>query len=176
MEDLIREWGYIVLFLYSFGGGFVALAVAGVLSFSGDMNLYISMIVAGVANFLGDQFLFYLTIFNKDLTDGILKNYRRKIAYTKLLLKKYGSIAIFIQKYIYGVKTLIPIVIGLAKYDAKKFIIFNFLATIVWAVVVGYVSFTLGEVLLTLNDEYKYYIIGFVVAVILGVSQFMKRI
>jgi membrane protein DedA with SNARE-associated domain len=134
------------------------------------------MIVAGVANFLGDQFLFYLTVFNKDLTDGILKNYRRKIAYTKLLLKKFGWVAIFLQKYIYGVKTLIPIVIGLAKYDAKKFIIFNFLATIVWAVVVGYVSFTLGEVLLTLNDEFKYYIIGFVVAVILGVSQFMKRI
>ena len=27
MEDLIRDWGYIILFLYSFGGGFLALAV-----------------------------------------------------------------------------------------------------------------------------------------------------
>jgi len=176
MEELIREWGYIVLFLYSFGGGFVALVVAGVLSFSGELNLYISMIVAGIANFLGDQFLFYLTVFNKDMTDGILKNYRRKIAYTKLLLKKFGWVAIFLQKYIYGVKTLIPIVIGLAKYDSKKFLIFNLLATIVWAVVIGYTSFTLGEVLLSLNDEFKYYIIGFVVVIIIAISQFMKKI
>ena len=37
MEELIRDWGYIVLFLYSFGGGFLALAVAGVLSYSGEL-------------------------------------------------------------------------------------------------------------------------------------------
>jgi hypothetical protein len=39
MEDFIRDWGYIALFLYSFGGGFLGLAVAGVLSFAGDLNI-----------------------------------------------------------------------------------------------------------------------------------------
>ena len=42
MEDLIRDWGYIILFLYSFGGGFLALVVAGILSFSGELNTGLS--------------------------------------------------------------------------------------------------------------------------------------
>lgn len=60
MEELIKDWGYIALFAYSFGGGFVGLVVAGVLSYAGDLNIYISILVAGVSNFLGDQFLFTL--------------------------------------------------------------------------------------------------------------------
>ena len=33
MEQLIQDWGYVALFLYSFGGGFVGLIFAGVLSY-----------------------------------------------------------------------------------------------------------------------------------------------
>ena len=59
MEDFIRDWGYIALFLYSFGGGFLGLAVAGVLSFAGDLNIYISVLVVYLSNFVGSQFLFF---------------------------------------------------------------------------------------------------------------------
>ena len=66
MEDFIRDQGYIALFLYSFGGGFLGLAVAGVLSFAGDLNIYISILVAVLSNFVGSQFLFFLAIKNKN--------------------------------------------------------------------------------------------------------------
>ena len=65
MESFIQDWGYIALALYSFGGGMVALAIAGVLSFNGDLNIYISIIVAVVANIAGDQFLFYMARMQK---------------------------------------------------------------------------------------------------------------
>ena len=40
MEDMLTNletYGYIVLFLYSFGGGFIALMGAGVLSYTGHI-------------------------------------------------------------------------------------------------------------------------------------------
>ncbi len=46
MEQFIQDWGYIALFLYSFGGGFLALAIAGAFSFDGTLNIYITVIVA----------------------------------------------------------------------------------------------------------------------------------
>ncbi|MDY0365731.1 MAG: DedA family protein [Arcobacteraceae bacterium] len=176
MEDLIRDWGYIVLFLYSFGGGFVALAAAGVLSFSGELNIFISIAVAVIANFLGDQFLFYMARYNKHFAKDIMKKYGRKVAYTHLLMRKYGNIAIFIQKYIYGVKTLIPLAIGLTKYDAQKFMFYNVFASILWGIVVGGVSYMLGNVVLTYAEDYKYIGVALIVAIIISVSYLYKKI
>ena len=175
MEDLIRDWGYIVLFLYSFGGGFLALAVAGVLSYAGDLNIYVTLIVAGSANFIGDQFLFFLARNNKAYAKQMMGKHQRKIALAHLMMRKYGSIVVFLQKYIYGIKTLIPLAMGLTKYDGRKFTLFNFLATIIWTLVVGIVSYMLGELVYTYVDEFKTYGIAFVVLILVLISYYFKK-
>ena len=176
MEELIRDWGYIVLFLYSFGGGFLALAVAGVLSYSGELNLGLVLFVAGVANFIGDQFLFTVARKNKEQAKEMMKKHKRKIAMAHLLMRKYGSWVIFIQKYIYGIKTLIPLAMGLTKYDIKKFMIFNIFATIIWSLIVGISAYMLGELVYTYIEEFKTYGIIFIVFVLLLISYFLKKI
>ena len=176
MEDLIKECGYIILFLYSFGGGFLALAVAGVLSYSGDLNIYVAMVVAGSANFIGDQFLFLLARNNKSYAKQLMGKHQRKIALSHLMMRKYGSVVIFLQKYIYGIKTLIPLAMGLTKYDAKKFMFFNIFATILWTLVIGIVSYMLGEVVLSYVDEFKTYGIIFVVVILVTISYIFQKI
>lgn len=176
MEDLIREWGYVILFLYSFGGGFLALAVAGILSYSGELNLFASMVIAGTSNFLGDQFLFYMARTNKHFAKDTMKKYGRKVAYSHILMRRYGSFTIFLQKYIYGIKTLIPLAIGLTKYSSSRFMFYNVFATIIWAVVVGGIAYMLGEAVLQYADEYKYYGLGILALLLLGVSYLFKRI
>jgi len=41
-----------------------------------------------------------------------MKNHRRKFALSNLLVKRYGDFSVFLQKFIYGVKTLVPIAMG----------------------------------------------------------------
>lgn len=176
MEDLIRDWGYIALFAYSFGGGFVGLVFAGVLSYAGDLNLYISILVAGVANFLGDQFLFFLARKNKSYAKDMMSKYGRKIALAHIMMRRYGSFVVFIQKYIYGIKTLIPLAMGLTKYSAVKFTIFNVIATMLWGLIVGYASYTAGEFILSSADDFKYIGLGIVAVILLSVSYYFKKI
>ena len=176
MEDIIRDWGYLALFLYSFGGGFVGLVVAGVLSYSGDLNIYISILVAGISNFLGDQFLFFIARKNKNYAKDMMKKYGRKIALAHLLMRKYGSFVIFVQKYIYGIKTLVPLAMGITKYSAIKFSIFNALAAVLWACVIGYASFTAGEYILSLGEDFKYVGLFTIVLIILIISYVFKKI
>ena len=67
--------------------------------------------------------------------------HRRKVAYSKILIKKYGVLAIFIQKFIYGVKTVVPIIFGITNYNFKKFAFFNVFASILWSSSVGLIIF-----------------------------------
>ena len=123
----------------------LALIGAGILSSMGKMDITTSILIATVANAVGDNLLFYLARTNKETVQKYLKKHRRKIAWTNLLMRRYGWMAVFLQKYIYGVKTLVPIVMGLTKYDLKKFTILNIPASIVWGLVVGLVSYYFSD-------------------------------
>ena len=150
MEDTfgnLETYGYIGLFLYSLGGGFIALVGAGVLSFMGKMDLTLSITIAFFANALGDMMLLYMARYQKSMMMEGLKQHRRKLALAHIMMKKNGSWIILFQKFIYGIKTLIPIAIGLTKYDIKKFAILNVLSAGIWALVFGFGSYYSGEVL-----------------------------
>ncbi len=148
----LATYGYVLLFLYSLGGGFVALMAAGVLSYLGKMDLATSIAVAFIANFIGDALLFYMGRYHKSDMMSYLHKHKRKLALSHLLMKKHGSWIIIIQKYVYGIKTLIPIAIGLTKYDFTKFNILNAIAAALWAVTVGYGSFLAGDALTSAYD------------------------
>jgi len=175
MESFIHDWGYIALFLYSFGGGMLALAIAGVFSVTGDLNIYYAIAVAVVSNFIGDQFLFLIARNNKSYAKSMMSKWGRKIALTHLLMRKYGVWILFIKKYIYGIKTLVPLAMGLTKFSFQKFTLYNLLASIVWGVVVGSISYFMGQIFLDSLEEYKN--IGMVTLILLFIIifQIFKR-
>ncbi|WP_263832584.1 DedA family protein [Sulfurospirillum oryzae] len=151
MEDILSSlstYGYIILFAYSFGGGMIAIIAAGVLSYAGKMDLTTSIVVAAFANAIGSTFLFYMGRYNKKALIPYIKAHRRKLALSHILMKKYGDKIIFIQKFIYGLKTLVPMTIGLTKYPQTKFHIINTISAILWAVILGIGSFRAGELLM----------------------------
>ena len=175
MESFIQDWGYIALFLYSFGGGFLALAIAGVFSFTGELNIYYVILVASLSNFIGDQFLFLIARNNKDYAKSMMSKWGRKIALTHLLMRKYGVWILFIKKYIYGIKTLVPLAMGLTKFDFQKFTFYNLLASFVWGVVVGTISYYLGQIFIDSLEEYKNVGIIILVLLFILIFQIFKR-
>ncbi len=154
MQDVLNSlstYGYIILFIYSLGGGMVALIAAGALSYSGQMDLSMSILVAFVANAIGDSLLFYISRYNKYQMMPYLKKHRRKLALSHILMKKYGDKIIFFQKFVYGIKTLIPIAIGFTKYSAFKFNILNIISAAIWSLAVAIISYKAGETLVNIS-------------------------
>ena len=130
---LLKRYGYVILFAWGMLEGEAGLIMAGLLSHSGDMNLYFAIFIAGLGGFAGDQVYFYIGRFNKSYVHKKFKSQRRKFAYAHILLKKYGWPIIFVQRYMYGMRTVIPISIGLTRYDAKMFAFINILSAWLWA-------------------------------------------
>ena len=166
MEALFVEWmkefGYIILFVWSMLEGESGLIMAGLLSHTGDMNLFIAIFVAGLGGFAGDQVYFYIGRFNKKYVYKKLKGQRRKLALAHLLLKKYGWPIIFMQRYMYGLRTIIPISIGLTRYDAKTFAIINLISAWCWGALTILPAWYFGqEILIILHwaKEHWYFAI-----------------
>ncbi len=145
---LLKEYGYIILFFWSIFEGETGLVMAGILSHTGDMNLFLAIVVAAFGGFIGDQIYFYLGRWNKEWILKEFHKHKRKFAKARLLLRKYGGWVIFFQRFIYGMRTIIPMTIGLIGYDAKKFAIINLLSAFVWASLTIIPSYYFGDELL----------------------------
>lgn len=148
LENLSQSlglWGYAILFFYSLGGGIIALLAAGILSSVGGLNLALCIFVAALSNFIGSSGLFFLSRFQKHEVLRLFKKHRRKLALSHIWIKKYDFWVIFIHKYIYGIKTLIPLVVGFSKYSAARFALLNALSCILWGALGGALGFLLGD-------------------------------
>jgi len=148
--EWLKEYGYIVLFVWSILEGEMGLVMAGILSHTGDMSLPLSIAVAGFGGFVGDQIYFYIGRFNKSYIHDKLRSQRRKFAIAHVLLKKYGWPIIFVQRYMYGMRTVIPMAIGLTKYSARHFAFINFISAIFWATMTIIPAYFYGDELLNL--------------------------
>ena len=116
--------------------------------------------------------------FGKKEVHTYLKKHRRKLAYSHILIKKYGIAVIFIQKFIYGVKTLVPIAIGLTKYNIKPFAFYNFFASMVFATVFLSIGFVGGEAVIVFANKfpnYPYFAPAILLVVILSLNMFLNK-
>lgn len=169
--ESIKEYGYIILFFWSILEGESGLVMAGLLSHTGDMNLFLAISIAGLGGFAGDQLYFYIGRFNKSYVHRKLKQQKRKLALAHLLLKKHGWPIIFLQRYLYGLRTIIPIAIGLTGYSAKKYALINLIAAWCWSSVIILPVWYFGNEILsviTYGREHWYFALP-LVAILIGI-------
>ena len=178
MEELLITWmqsyGYAILFFWSILEGESGLVMAGLLSHTGDMHLFTAIFIAGLGGFAGDQLYFYIGRFNKSYVHRTLKKQRRKFALAHLLLKKHGWPIIFLQRYLYGLRTIIPIAIGLTGYSAQKYALINLVAAWCWAAVIIVPVWYFGNEILSVIQyarEHWYLALPFV-GIFIGVAYY----
>ena len=177
LVNLLKQYGYIILFFWSIMEGETGLVMAGILSHTGDMNLWLAILVAALGGFIGDQIYFYLGRINKKWVLQELKAHRRKFAKARLLLRKYGAWVIFLQRFIYGMRTIIPMAIGVSGYDPKKYAIINLISAFIWASITIIPAYYFGEELLNILKWAKehWYIAIMFVAIMWGILWYINK-
>ncbi|PAF53420.1 hypothetical protein BKH42_06290 [Helicobacter sp. 13S00482-2] len=178
-QDSYQTWGYLFLFVYCMGSGYVGIVAAGILSSLGSMDIGTSIIVAFLGNTFGSSILALLGRYQKNDILKYFVKHRRKVALVHIWMKKYGIWLIFFNKYIYGVKTIVPIAIGVSKYKISRFLILNALSCLIWALLIGILSFFASEFVKRIFSYIgdKPYLMPVIFLVILGfVWIFLKKI
>jgi len=147
MEDLIRNYGYVIIFLGTFFEGETVLVVAGFLAHETYLNIYTVMLSAFGGSLLGDQLFFFIGKTRSELLLRKFKKWSPRIHRFHLLLKKHDTLVILAFRFIYGFRTVAPFAIGMAGVSTAKFVVLNVVSAAVWSVTVALLGFFMGRTL-----------------------------
>ncbi|MUU42021.1 DedA family protein [Helicobacter pylori] len=164
-QEGFKEWGYLILFLYSLGGGYVGIVIASILSATTHaLDIKITILVAFLGNMVGSGALVVFARYQKREFLKYFHKHRRKLALASLWVKRYAFLMIFVNKYLYGIKSVVPLAVGFSKYPLKRFLWLNVLSSFLWALIVGSVSFKASDWVKTLYERLSHYTSFFVIS------------
>jgi membrane protein DedA with SNARE-associated domain len=174
-EHFIELYGYYAVFAFACIEGEIAILTAGFLCRSGLMSLPMVIAVAFAGTLITEQSLFFV-----GRTHGrkLLEKYPKMQTKTQKImdfLKKYNEIFIFGSRFIYGIRNISPIVIGMAGIHPFKFSSLNVPAAMLWSVVVAGAGYWFADVLESVGENMKIVQIAALMIFLTAVSVFVYR-
>lgn len=154
--ELIHNYGYWIVFFGSMIEGESIILTAGMLCSHGVLSFYKVCLLSFIGTCIADQLLYNLGYYvdSKFLEKfNFSKNFFLKL---KPIVIKYQTAYILSFRFIYGIRILSPILIGMVKINQKKYMILNVIASIIWAVISCGIGYMIGSFTKELNFNFKY--------------------
>jgi membrane protein DedA with SNARE-associated domain len=174
-EHFIELYGYYAVFAFACIEGEVAILTAGFLCKSGLMSLPIVMTVAFAGTLITEQSLFFI---GRSHGRKLLKKYpKMQIKTEKIMafLRKYNEVFIFGSRFIYGIRNISPIVIGMAGIHPLKFSSLNVPAAMLWSIVVAGAGYWFANMLESVSGNMKTVQLAALMVFLTAISIFIYR-
>ena len=157
LAELIDSYGYIAVFIGAFLEGETILALAGLASYRGYMDFWLVVVVAMMAGFLGDQFYFFLGRWRGQKILARFPNARERAHRFDAMLARWHAPLIVGIRFMYGFRILGPIMLGMGRVEAWKFVVFNFIGAAIWAPLIASIGYFFGGMVEAVLDDVKHY-------------------
>ena len=147
LEQLVTNYGYLAIFIGTLLEGETILIIGGFLVHRGYLKLYIVIILSFFGTLISDQLLFLI---GRWKGKRLLEKYnfiKSRINRVNKFLDNNENYVLFGFRFIYGLRTLTPLVLGTTKVKTKKYVVFNIISASVWSVTFGVAGYLIGSVL-----------------------------
>ncbi len=163
LEEFLRRYGYYAIFLLTFLEGETIVIIAGIFAAKGMMNPYLIALVAFSGSFTTDQIMFTLGKYKGGAIINRFPRLGKNVDKAARMLKKYDTALILGFRFVYGVRNVTPILLGISGVNHMKFFCLNFIGAALWAV-----SFTAGGFFFGKMFKHMIGNVGHVMAYVLG--------
>ncbi|HEY8944480.1 MAG TPA: DedA family protein [Polyangiaceae bacterium] len=146
-EELISRWGYVAIVIGAFFEGEAVLIAAGALAHRGLLSLPLVMLAASAGSVAGDQLWFHL---GRRWGPSLLERrpaWKARAAGIQERVRRSGNSFVFGFRFIYGIRTVTPALLGVSGYPGGRFTMLNGGGALVWAIAVGTAGWALGAAL-----------------------------
>ena len=157
LEAIVAAYGYPALLVGCLLEGGTVVVIAGAAAHSGYLRLSWVIGITFCCAFCADQFFFQV---GKRKGKGFLEKRPRwepRIDKVRRFLVTYQVIAILGFRFIYGMRTITPIVIGASGIDTRRFVLLNLFSTLLWATVVASSGYFFGHLIEIILAHAKHY-------------------
>ncbi|OWW04674.1 hypothetical protein ATY81_01435 [Rhizobium sp. R72] len=145
LERLIGEYGLLAVFLGAAVEGETAAFLGGVFAHRQLIPYWQVALAASLGSFAADQSFFlagrYAT--NWFYVQRLLGS--EPIARVTQFLEVYPTSFILAFRFIYGIRTISPVAIGVSNVSALRFVILNAIAALIWGALITAIGFFAGE-------------------------------
>jgi membrane protein DedA with SNARE-associated domain len=144
LEHLIATYGPLAVFVGTFLEGESIVVIAGFLGHQGVVAPLSVGICAFAGSFLGDQLWFYLG--RRQAGHRWVVRLTQSPRFSKVLnaIENHPRKFILTFRFIYGIRTVSPVAIGLSKVSARTFAYLNAVSAAVWAAVFTAIGYLFG--------------------------------
>ena len=162
LEAFITAYGYPALVIGTLLEGGVVGMVAGGLAHRGYLQLPWVICVIFGCSFGADQFFFRVGKRNGMALLAKRPKLEPQVDRVRRFLVTYHIIAVLGFRFIYGMRTITPIVIGASGFDTRRFVLLNLCSTLLWATVVGCSGYFFSHFLETFLSDVRHHIVAIV--------------
>jgi len=162
---------YLAVFTGVFLEGETALFTSAYLAKTGNLNIFLVSIVAFLSTLISDWLWFFIgRIKGRSFIQKRKKLFEMNSKMDKII-QKYPVVILLFYRYIYGMRTVIPLFIGLSNIKTYKFITFSLITITFWTVLVSFIGYTFGIIVLSVFEKIKnYQIIIITILILLGLA------
>jgi membrane protein DedA with SNARE-associated domain len=176
LETIVTIYGYPALLVGALMEGETIVIIAGFMAHSGHLYLPWVMLTAFAGAFTADQFFFQL---GKRKGKAVLEkkpHWEQRVDRIRSFLVRYQVIAILGYRFIYGMRTITPIVIGASGFSTLRFVGLNFFSTVIWSILVSTAGYYFGHLFQKLlQDVHNYELVVMLIIAVCGVVIWLYR-
>ena len=174
LPGLIDSYGYLAVLIGAFLEGETILALAGLAAYREYLDFTTVVIVALVAGFAGDQFYFFLGRYKgQRILQRFPGAHERAIRFDALLSRWHAPLIIAIR-FMYGFRIVGPVLLGMGRVPAWKFLVFNFIGAAIWAPLIAGLGYLFGNIIETLlADLHNFELWAFAGLLLIGLASFL---
>ncbi len=169
LDALISSYGYAAIAIGTFLEGETVLVLGGFAAHRGYLELPWVIVAAFFGTLCGDQLYFYI---GRAKGKGALDrrpNWQSKSEKVLSLLNRHQIPLILGFRFLYGIRTVTPFLIGAAGISPSRFLILNIIGASVWAIVVGTLGYLFGHALeIFIGDLKRYELLVFAILALAG--------
>jgi len=153
--DLIAQFGYAAILIGTFLEGETILILAGFAAHQELLRLDLTILCAFLGSASGDQLWFVLSRWQGRRYLETRPQLAARIAPATRWLERYPTLFILGFRFVYGVRNVAPVAIGLSNIPARRFVLLNLCAAALWAVLFGMAGYMFGEAVESLLGQIK---------------------